>query len=320
MSGIVGNGFMGKVGGGLPYTPPSEILSSIHSAWSIRKVVASYNGNCIRVRRENDNAEQDIGFDANGYLDTSSLLSFAVTQSCRIATWYDQSGNGYNLTSAGANQPLIVDTGTLELENALAAITFNKSGVNPRTLQDNGAGNIGRYNFLHDGSDSTIFSVLTWGNAAQSDPQTFDPFISTADFAASVGVIYFIDNRNSSGQDSALRLNLYYGPAFPYAVANTKQNAVISQEQFIFYGYTNADNVTLANRSFMAVNNQSVFNANSQSGTPSTANQTNALRLGRANSSISLRGSMQELIICNADESDNRIALRDNHNEYFSTY
>ena len=45
------------------------------AAYSLRKLDKDYAGNAIRVRRSNDNTEQDIGFSGNE-LDTTSLKSF----------------------------------------------------------------------------------------------------------------------------------------------------------------------------------------------------------------------------------------------------
>jgi hypothetical protein len=83
-------------------------------AYSTRKLRTAYTGNALRVRRSSDNAEQDIGFVGNN-LDTTSLMNF-ITGSTdgRVTIWYDQSGNGTNLTQTTvAKQPWIVSGGTL---------------------------------------------------------------------------------------------------------------------------------------------------------------------------------------------------------------
>ena len=65
------------------------------------------------MRRSSDDTEQDIGFDANGDLDTTALLAFVGTGGTDngfVTTFYDQSGNGNNATNATASeQPLVVD-------------------------------------------------------------------------------------------------------------------------------------------------------------------------------------------------------------------
>lgn len=47
-----------------------------NAAYSLRKLDSSYAGSAIRVRRDFDDTEQDIGFNGSGNLDTSTLESF----------------------------------------------------------------------------------------------------------------------------------------------------------------------------------------------------------------------------------------------------
>jgi hypothetical protein len=83
------------------------------AAFSLRKLDKDYAGNCIRVRRTSDNAEQNIGF-TGGYCDTASLKSFCASTNCTVTTWYDQSGNGKNATqTTAASQPRIVISGSI---------------------------------------------------------------------------------------------------------------------------------------------------------------------------------------------------------------
>lgn len=108
--------------------PIFDLLSpGIGSGYSVRKLRTAYAGNCLRVRRSSDNTEQDIGFSGND-LDTTSLLSFVGAGSGFVVTWYDQSGNGINVTMATtANQPRIVNAGSLDTENSKATLVFDGS-------------------------------------------------------------------------------------------------------------------------------------------------------------------------------------------------
>lgn len=95
------------------------------AAYSLRKLRFLYNGAAIRVRRSSDNTEQDIGFFGN-QLDTSSLLTFCGAGNGFVTTWYDQSINGRNLTqTTAANQPLIVNTGSIQIINNKPAVYFD---------------------------------------------------------------------------------------------------------------------------------------------------------------------------------------------------
>ena len=56
------------------------------AAFSTRKLLSTYTGPAIEVRRDSDHAVQDIGFDSEGNLDTGSLLSFVNTESGYVRT------------------------------------------------------------------------------------------------------------------------------------------------------------------------------------------------------------------------------------------
>lgn len=93
---------------GVSYPLQDGTLDAV-AAYSVRKLRSNYTGNCLRLRRSNDNAEMDFGFDANGDLDVAAIATFLGANNGFIATWYDQSGNTRNLTAAATtNQPLFV--------------------------------------------------------------------------------------------------------------------------------------------------------------------------------------------------------------------
>jgi hypothetical protein len=102
-----------------------DLYPSATIALSLRKLKTSYNGNCIRVRRSNDNAEQDIAFN-NNYLDTATMKTFVGANNGFVVTWYDQSGNGSNVTQAtAASQPRIINAGVIDKMSNKPSIYFN---------------------------------------------------------------------------------------------------------------------------------------------------------------------------------------------------
>ena len=86
-----------------------------YQAYSFRKLYLEYAGFAVTVRRSSDNTTADVGFDADGLLDTDALLAFAGAGDAFVATWYDQSGHSSrNLVQAtAAKQPQIVASGAL---------------------------------------------------------------------------------------------------------------------------------------------------------------------------------------------------------------
>jgi hypothetical protein len=99
--------------------------SPSHGAYSLRKLSSSYSGNALLVRRSSDNATQNIGFLASGYLDTASLKTFVGAGNGFVNTWYDQSGNLRDaLQPTLANQPRIVNAGVIQRMGGVPAIFF----------------------------------------------------------------------------------------------------------------------------------------------------------------------------------------------------
>jgi hypothetical protein len=97
------------------------------AAYSLRKLDKDYTGSAIRVRRSNDNAEQNIGFVGND-LDTASLKTFVGANSGFITTWYNQAdsagvfGTKNATQTTAANQPRVVNAGVVERQNGKPCI------------------------------------------------------------------------------------------------------------------------------------------------------------------------------------------------------
>lgn len=113
----------------------------------------------IRVRRDNDNAETDIGFSGN-LLDLVALNSFVGSNSAYIKTWYDQSGNNLNLTQTNTTkQPRIVNAGVFD-----GGITFD--GVNDfLSINTNAA-----FNIFDNVTINMVLNVLDLSNQAFPAP------------------------------------------------------------------------------------------------------------------------------------------------------
>jgi hypothetical protein len=104
-----------------------DIYTGAAAAYSVRKLRTLYAGSALRVvTSAAGNAEQDIGFDGGGNLDTTALLAFIGANNGTVKTWYDQSGNGVDVTQATiANQPRIVTAGALITRNSLPSLLGN---------------------------------------------------------------------------------------------------------------------------------------------------------------------------------------------------
>jgi hypothetical protein len=99
-------------------------------AWSLRLLSSDYTGPAIRVRRDNDNNTQDIGFTPGGYLDTAALKSFTGANNGYVVTWYDQSGSGTDAKQADVSkQPIIIRAGVVERVNGSPAMYFGTANM-----------------------------------------------------------------------------------------------------------------------------------------------------------------------------------------------
>jgi hypothetical protein len=122
--------------GGGGATPLLNLYPNAAAAYSTRLLRTEYTGAALRVRRSNDNAEQDIGFDASGNLNESALTTFVGTNSAFVTTWYDQSGNARNATQAtAANQPRIVNAGVVDKVNGRVSAVSVLGGSNGTSLR-----------------------------------------------------------------------------------------------------------------------------------------------------------------------------------------
>jgi hypothetical protein len=108
------------------------------AAYSLRRLSNSYTGNLIRVTKKVSHviSETDIGYNSSNELDTAALATFANgadNGEVKVVTWYDQSGNGNNVSqSAWGSCPYIYQSGNLLTSNGKPGIV---TGV--QTLQTN---------------------------------------------------------------------------------------------------------------------------------------------------------------------------------------
>jgi hypothetical protein len=122
------------------YTGLLDTYSGAITAYSLRKLRASYTGSAITVRRSSDNTSQDFGFNPDGTLDTVSLLTFVGSGDGYITRWQDQSGNNNDYFQTTLSlQPKIVSSGSLITDGGKPSILFSTSGFNltTRTITQN---------------------------------------------------------------------------------------------------------------------------------------------------------------------------------------
>jgi len=279
-----------------PYASPSVNLllddyPNAAAAYSLRKLDKDYTGSAIRVRRSNDNSEQDIGFTSSGDLETASLKTFVGANSGFVTTWYDQSGSSpaRNATqSTAANQPRVVNAGTVERQGSRPTVSFD--GDNDRLIN----------NSINQAQPITCF--LTSKNN-RTGTTTYSIFY---DGYNAQNIFY----RGITG-DQANNFTIAAGNAsYQFTTAsNTDFN--------LFYILLNQ----LSSK--LQVNNNTELSAAQTIG----ANNLNGISIGniRGNPSpviggAGLLGLITELVFYGSDQSTNKTGIQNNINTYYSIY
>ena len=98
----------GAGGAGFTGAYDAFAASIVHAYEPARRVLSTYTGSLVRLRRASDNAERNFTYLANGNLDVAAIAAWAGGASY-VVTVYDQGGFADNVTMAvAANQPLYV--------------------------------------------------------------------------------------------------------------------------------------------------------------------------------------------------------------------
>jgi len=290
-----------------PYASPAVNLllddyPNAAAAYSLRKLDKDYTGSAIRVRRVNDNTEQDIGFTASGDLDTAALKSFGGSTSCGIVTWYDQSGNGRNLSqSTATRQPTIYFLGNVVRrgnDNKPAAF-FNS--INSDYLE-NATNGFSVNNISH-------YAVSSRGN----DANELRTIYSTGILAGTngFGFVYLVD-------DAPFQRNNIY-----QQIRTTTTAADVGN-------YTNTINI---NNLIFGIGTSTTDYTYYNGGNERTVSHTrgNATSTGRISLGARLQentfaplffhtGTISEVVFWQANQSSNRTGIENNINDYYNIY
>lgn len=147
----------------LPIDPYLALYQQAVVLYSLRKTTPQAT-RAIRIRRDIDSLEQDIGFIGKD-LDQQAIEDFATTgaiSDCTIVKWYDQISNNDSIQNNGALQPKIYDvtTGEVTKETGKPAAIFDGAGDNVPIINVAGRSNIDAYLVnRHDDSSSTSVNV-----------------------------------------------------------------------------------------------------------------------------------------------------------------
>jgi PKD repeat protein len=268
-----------------------DVFPNAAAAYSLRKLRAAYTGSAIRVRRSSDNTEQDIGFNGSNGLDTTALLAFVGAGNGFVSTWYDQSGNGSDVTqTSSANQPQIVSSGSVITENGNPSVLFD--GTNDFLNRTQTASNIFAANH-------SLFSVnkATGGSLRkcilESTSSTSNLFNPSVEYNGNLPN----NIRMFSGDGAANTL--------------TTSTNTFGNSQLILSALKNGTTIQE-----LFVNN--VFQGSTVPAITPTV-QITGYNIGtfRSANDRFFGGNMQELVLYNSYESSNRSAIENNIMNYY---
>ncbi len=259
------------------------------AAYSVRLLDKDYSGNCMRIRRDSDDSETDIGFDSSGDLDTSAIATHCGSANGYVVTWYDQSGNTNNATqSTDGSQPQIYDGSAVITDNGKPALDFDGSNDGLRY-----SGNLG----ISGSTDRSFFIVCTINNGGV---RVFD----LSDGTVLSGIKHYALAFDSSSVKS-YRFN------GGYQVFNAPHTA---SQQDLFSGLHDGPNVNTGQLYIKGIQQTQSSTTSSTMATVDTQLDIGGLNPNNQN----INGSIQELILYPVSNSSNRSAIETNIDNYFN--
>lgn len=265
-------------GGGLPIDSYS---SDLLAAYSVpRRLLTSYTGNLIKIRRSSDDTTSDIGYNGSNELDTSAISTFVSSNSAYIHTIYDQSGNGNNLVSTtNSLQMRIVNSGTLDTL-ASKPVAYNANGVN-------GSGYSTATFTTYTGTTISCFARGLSGSEGYVRFVSLTKDSANDDSAASVSALLLMDNGTTNWR--SYRSGFYGSIATP-GTSDGLISVIADGTNNIMRDGTNTSTVAI-----------------------STAWNINTINLGNQRQGVSGIGSgskCSELVLWTSDQTANEAAIR----------
>ena len=266
------------------------------AAYSLRNLVGTSNPAVVRVRRDNDDAEQD--FTAAEVSDGTLAAWVGAGNDGFVRTWYDQSGNTRHMEQAtSTSQPQIVVSGTLVTENGKPALATTST----TTMAITSALLLGQHSvFTAVSTAQDITSTMSTQRLWSSDASTFD-------------VLSFGGNATSTLTNERLAWLTVDGPSVR-GVGQTA-NDYTAGDYLISAFWNNSNPVVFVN------NSSQLLNANSIGNFTSTSYPRTFQRLwGNSSATQGFAGKQFEFIFYSSDQSTNRAAIEANINAHYSIY
>ena len=236
---------------------------------------------CMRIRRDSDDEELNIGFDSNGLLDTQAISDFCDTANGYVTRWWDQSTNGNHAdqpvggTGSNGSQPHIYNGTEVITRNSKPALYFNQDKL--------------AISSVSWGATRTIFTVL--------EPVAFDAFNP------------IFGTRDGSGNFAALvgTTGNYKMQQYPSGSFNNRDTGVaITTDQQLIYTLFDGTGSEIGKDASTAVSVSLLAASAENHSIASRGTDTGAGEF-----------YMQEHVVYVSDESSNRTGIETNIDNYF---
>ena len=266
------------------------------AAYSFRELNSSYSGDCVRVQNDSG-TNLDVGF-VNNYLDTASISTHCGSGDGKIVTWYDQSGNGRDITQASTSaMPKLFIGGTFNLVNSKVGANFDG---NDRLVTGQVSLHSGAWyctSAAKMGNSVTATNMQLW---SQDDSNTrtrlrIAQYLRTHTSAAARSVMFNTSTSN------------FQNTASPTIAAKTQYQIsayvdTSATEIKTFVNSTNTNSATSFTGTAAARTHEAAMGSNVHGSTPAAY----------------FEGDIQELLMWPNAQSSNRSAIETNLDTYYS--
>lgn len=284
-----------------------DTYSGATAAYSLRLLRSEYEGSAIRVRRDNDNEEQDIGF-KNNDLDTSALAQFCGSSDGYITTWYEQSGasGADDMTqSTASNQPKIYDgaSESVVTDNEKPSIEFDYTNTHHFSASPT------NWNSIVDDTNHTI--IMVYNLNQYNTPRSVIYNITSDAVSSGRGNTHIAMSRSNQ-----LRIGFFNRELTSWTKKTAFVSSIGGAQNGVQYVVTSIyDETELNSFANSTIEDNGISN-------PEGGNKANKFYIGvhSGGSANPMDGKMQEFIIWNADQTSNRSGIETNINDHYSIY
>jgi hypothetical protein len=205
-----------------------------------------------------------------------------------VSQWNDKSGNSRHASQGTASNRPVYQSAA---QNGLNVVRFTAASQHSMA-----AGAAGTWNFLHNGTASSVFIVARVRDTGDN-PLVQHALIDTGGASQfNIGFLLFYDDTTGLGNNT-IRVLVSSGSQYP--VIATSVDQITPGTYNILGTYIDADNPTSSDRLVHRINGNAELKSNNQTAGVSVSNSTFALNLGRVvhDNSLHLTGDICEVLI-----------------------